>query len=98
MSYPLQFRRVARAEYVRAIAWYEDQKPGLGARFEAHVEAVLEIIAQQPDRYAFADREVREAPVRHFPYSVFYRFDSGRIEVIAVFHQSRDPAEWQSRS
>jgi len=98
MSYPLHFRPDARVEYVRAIAWYEDQKPGLGARFESSVEAVLQIISEQPDRYAFADKEVRQAPVHRFPYSVYYRLESGRVEVIAVFHQSRDPAEWQARS
>jgi plasmid stabilization system protein ParE len=98
MKHPLHFRRVARAEYVRAIGWYEEQKPGLGARFEAHVEAVLDIISRQPNRYALVEGEVREASVRRFPYSVFYRVESARIVVIAVFHQSRDPSEWQSRS
>ncbi len=67
MSQRMIFRRVARDEYVRAIAWYEAEKAGLGAEFEANVEAVLAIIASQPDRYAIADRDTRAAPVHRFP-------------------------------
>ena len=98
MSLPVIFRPMARSEYLRAIEWYENQQPGLGADFEASVEAVLTTIANQPDRYPIAERDIREAPVHRFPYCVYYRVRPDRIEVLAVFHQSRDPAEWQSRS
>ena len=33
MTLPLVFRPVAQAEFVAAIAWYEDQRPGLGGDF-----------------------------------------------------------------
>jgi plasmid stabilization system protein ParE len=98
VSRPLVFRRVARSEYTRSIKWYEDQRPGLGTEFEAEVNAVLTAIADHPDRYAVADGDVREAPVHRFPYSVFYRVRGDRVIVLAVFHQSRDPSAWQSRS
>jgi hypothetical protein len=98
MSRPLIFRRVARTEYVRAISWYEAEQPGLGADFEAKIEALLAIIAVDPNRYAIADRDTRVAPVQRFPYCVYYKVYPDRIDVLGVFHQSRDPSEWQSRS
>lgn len=98
MSLPIIFRPVARREYLRAIDWYEDEQPGLGIDFEAKVQAVLAEIAAQPDRYAVVERDIREAPVVRFPYCVYYRVRRDHVEVLSVFHQSRDPSEWQSRS
>ena len=34
----------------------------------------------------------REFPVPGLPYVVIYQPDAGRIDIIAVFHTSRDPA------
>ncbi|MFO0848597.1 MAG: type II toxin-antitoxin system RelE/ParE family toxin [Gemmataceae bacterium] len=98
MSLPVAFRPVAQAEYEAAAAWYEGQQAGLGTAFEAEVEAVLSVIAARPDRYPVAARDIREAPVARFPYCVYYRPRAGRVVVVAVFHQSRDPASWQSRA
>ena len=98
MSLTVIFRAVAEAEYVGAIAYYEAQQPGLGPDFEAEVLAVLDTVANQPDRYPIAYRDTREAPVGRFPYCVYYRVRADRLIVLAVFHQSRDPAEWQSRA
>jgi len=66
--------------------------------FGAEVQAVLDTIAGRPDRYPVVVRDVREAPVARFPYCVYYRVRPGRVVVISVFHTSRDPAVWQSRS
>jgi toxin ParE1/3/4 len=41
---------------------------------------------------------IRKGVVRRFPYCVFYRPHPDRVEVIAVFHSSRDPSSWQSRA
>jgi plasmid stabilization system protein ParE len=89
---------VAETEYLSAAAFYEAQKPGLGGDFEAEVQAVLDTIANQPDRYPIAHCGIREAPTQRFPYCVYYRVRSNQLVVLAVFHQSRDPSEWQGRS
>jgi Plasmid stabilisation system protein. len=98
MSLPIVFRPAARDEYDRAFAWYEVQQPGLGLEFEEEVERVVVEIAAQPKRYPVVLRDIREAPVRRFPYCVYYRIRRGRLIVLAVFHTSRDPNEWQSRA
>ncbi|MCE9565153.1 MAG: type II toxin-antitoxin system RelE/ParE family toxin [Planctomycetes bacterium] len=98
MSLPVVLRTVARAEYLGAIAYYESEQPGLGADFESAVQIVLDVIANTPERYPIARRDIREAPTQRFPFCVYYRVRKDRVVVIAVFHQSRDPAEWQARS
>jgi plasmid stabilization system protein ParE len=91
------FRPLAEAEYDGAAAWYEAQQPGRGAAFASAVRDVLDTIAVKPDRYPIAVRDTREAAVVGFPYNVYYRERNGRIIVLAVYHQSRDPAGWRNR-
>ena len=93
----IDYRRNARAEYSDAVLWYEEQKSGLGIEFESEVEKVLAVISKSPNRYPIAKKDVREAIVHRFPYSVYYRQRLGRIVVLSVFHQARDPIEWMSR-
>ena len=40
---------------------------------------------------------MRRVKLRRFPYLIYYRLSSDLIEVIAVFHGSRDPKLWQER-
>lgn len=98
MSHPVILRRIAEVEYFHAIEWYELEQTGLGIRFEREVQATLAAIADRPEAFAFATREIREAKVDGFPYVVYYLIQIRRIDVLSVFHQSRDPKEWQSRA
>jgi plasmid stabilization system protein ParE len=97
MSLALIFRPSARAEFDAAADWYEHQWPGLGAKFTAAVEVVLDRIVEQPDFYPAVFEDIREALVKTYPYCVYYRLRTGYVSVIAVLHTARDPAIWQSR-
>jgi hypothetical protein len=35
--------------------------------------------------------------VRGFPYGLFFRFEPDVVIVLACFHASRDPQQWQQR-
>jgi toxin ParE1/3/4 len=98
MSLPIVFRRAARAEFDAAADWYEGRRAGLGGRFTAAVQRVLDRIAGQPDFYPQVFGDVREALVAGFPYCVYYREEPGRVLVLAVFHTCRDPSIWQARN
>lgn len=95
---PIVFRAGARVEFDDAGDWYEARRPGLGATFAAAVQAVLDQIAAQPDFYAVAEGDTREAPVRGYPYCMYYRSEPGQVVVLAVFHTSRDPSIWRART
>ena len=98
MSRPVVFRRVAEAEFAAAVAWYNAERPGLGGRFEAEVQAVLGVISENPERFPIDEGDTREAKVDVFPYCVYYRAKPDRIVVTAVFHTSRDPGGRQGRT
>ena len=74
-----------------------DGDQGWGPRFVMAVQGVLDRIVNQPDFYPLVEGDVREARVRRFPYSGYYRRDASQILVLAVFHTSRDPSGWLRR-
>jgi plasmid stabilization system protein ParE len=98
VSRSIVLRRIAETELTSAIEWYENERPGLGNRFKAEVLALLDIIAQHPDRFPIDEGDTREAKVDVFPYCVYYRVKPDRIVVTAVFHTSRDPDIRQGRT
>lgn len=98
MSRKVIFDAEARLEFEEAVAWYEEQKPGLGDRFEAEVHATLQRILQNPERFKPAGRTIREARVEVFKkYRVYFRIEPDFIGIVSVFHSSRNPAELRRR-
>jgi plasmid stabilization system protein ParE len=53
--------------------------------------------AEHPEAYALVRGEARRASLRRFPYSVIYVLDEATIVILACFHASRDPGEWERR-
>ncbi len=98
MKLPIGYRRVARTEYDEAAVWYESEQKGLGDDLVAEIQENLDVIAEHPTRFPLIGRGIRQAILNRFPYSIFYRIQPERIMVVAVFHHSRKPADWQSRS
>ena len=90
-------RPEAKANLAAASKWYEERRPGLGARFLDAVDAALEKVARNPLRHPPVYKDVRRAPTKKFPYGIFYIFENGVVSVLRVLHQARDPALWKSR-
>ena len=98
MSLPVRLRRAAQAEYDEAADWYESRRKGLGLRFVGAVRQALADIAVRPDSWPEVWPGVREAPVRRFPFFIYYQAFADHVMVLAVFHAARNPSVWQSRS
>jgi plasmid stabilization system protein ParE len=98
MSLPVVLTPEAEDELDEAAQWYEQQAAGLGVDLVAKVRVALASIGAIPTIHAPVYRDIRRAMIRRFPYSVFYRVHPDRIEVLAVFHNRRDPSIWQGRA
>lgn len=93
------FLSAARLEYDEAILWYEEQQPGLGDKFEAEVNHVIEEILKTPERFRFASREARKARLieRFHRYSIYFYVHPDHIGIVSVFDGARNPAELRRR-
>lgn len=98
MSLPVVVRAEAEAEFDEAFDFYDTRQVGLGPAFAAAVQKVFDGIAAQPLMHAVEFADIRKAVVRRFPFCVYYRPHPDRVEVVAVFHTSRDPSIWQARA
>ena len=96
MSLPLVLTPTARTEYAEAFDHYDAIRPGLAADFEAAADAAFALVAAHPRIGREVAPGLRRVVLRKFPYSVFYRESAAGVEIIRVFHTSRNPADWQA--
>ncbi len=61
--------------------WYESQEPGLGEDFLRSVEACVRGIQRHPEMYPAAIDEFRRAPIRRFPFEIFYELTVDSITI-----------------
>ena len=97
MTLAVVFRRASRREFDEAALWYEERRPGLGFEFAEEINRAVYLAAENPERFPIMHRDIRCVRARRFPYSVFFRVESRRIVMLAVFHARRDPSMWKQR-
>ena len=96
MSLLLSLRPRAEADLDDAYRWYEARLPGLGGAFLQSVDACFTRIQRHPEAHPEVEQRVRRAPLRRFPYGVFYVIREDRIDVLAVYHARRRPREFRA--
>ena len=90
----LSIRKEAEQEITRAYAWYQERSISLGARFAAELEHYFNQIRRHPLLYPAAYYEIRRAPLRTFPYSIYYLATGRRVVVLRVLHQRQQQPSW----
>lgn len=93
----LVFRPEVEDDIESARLWYEERRTSLGEKFDDAVEATFDRISRLSKVFAIIFEDVRALQVEGFPYFVYFRDHSDRVEVIALVHGSRMPSAWQSR-
>jgi plasmid stabilization system protein ParE len=92
MVYEVIMPADAEQDVDEAILWYEEQQTGLGLRFYFSLLQRLESLKANPTYYTFIHKEYRRITIDPFPYSIVYKVYDTTVVVLAVFHQSKNPA------
>jgi plasmid stabilization system protein ParE len=87
----------ARADLFDALDWYSEHAPGVVPRIRAAQRELFDRIAANPLQFPAGAANTRRAVLRHFPYVVVFRATDEAAHIIAFFHTSRDPRQWQRR-
>ena len=93
----VEFLEEAIAEARAAREWYEARSPSAAEAFMAELDHALEQIAQFPEAGAPYFGNTRRRLLRRFPFSVVYRKQRRKLEIVAVAHSRRRPGYWQGR-
>lgn len=91
------FTRIARAELINAQDWYENEATGLG---DISVPPLMgsRTHERQPRQFPVVHKNIRRALLRRFPYALMFVIEPDEaLIIIACFHGSRDPVQWQQR-
>jgi len=96
-GYSLLLSDEAYYDILDAYLWYESARDGLGKDFELCLEAEINRLLKNPLQYQVQYKKIRIAYIERFPYGVHFIIDKKFIKVIAVFHTSRNPENWEER-
>lgn len=92
-----RFLKPAENEVDEAVAYFDEQRPGLGDRFEQDLFATINFLVDHPLSGKLINERVRMFRLRTFRYNVIYVNDEVEIIVVAVAHYRRRPGYWHSR-
>lgn len=98
----IRIHPAAADEADAASAWYERERPGLGQRFQAALEAGLDLLEQGiisgvPAAGDLGEHGVKRLVLRRFPYDIVFLPRGDEIVVLAFAHHSRRPQYWRNR-
>jgi plasmid stabilization system protein ParE len=88
----------AALEFADALQWYTDIREALATRFLDEYERLIERLRDNPHQFPRMRRDVWRAGFRRFPYSLIFRLHPDEVEILACFHDRRDPRHWQLRA
>ena len=95
---PVVYLTEVASDLDAAFMEYEQRRAGLGDQFLEALRQRVAAIRMNPALYGEACPSIRAAPLRRFPFVVYYRIETRHILVIAVRHGHDDPTVWQTRS
>ena len=87
----------AIAEARAAREWYQERSPTAANAFIRELDHAIEQIAEFPQRWPSYRHGTRRFLLDHFPFSVVYREQQQRIEVLPIAHARRRPGYWKPR-
>lgn len=97
-NFTFTFHPLVQGEVRDAYQFYDSRKSGLGDEFIDALDQILHLISENPNLFAVDFKEVRKAPLKRFPFSVYYEIYEDQILIYSIFHQSRKPEGWKERT
>ncbi|PJZ64812.1 addiction module toxin RelE [Leptospira wolffii] len=80
----------AEDDILRSVRYYNSKKESLGFEFVLELDYCFERIGLFPEIGPIVFKDFRQILTRRFPFRIFYKIASNRIEVYAILHQSRE--------
>lgn len=90
------FSTVAQRELLAALHYYENQRLGLGAELLDELDKALDFIRRYPEGSPTTGRNIRQRPLRRFPFVLFYAIRRNDMVVLSVAHTHRKPRRWET--
>jgi plasmid stabilization system protein ParE len=98
MIFSLTYLPESSPDIREAFAFYDSRSTGLGDEFLDQMRDDAEQIRINPFLHSIIQDEVRAAPMRRFPYVIYYRIEETKVMILTVQYSGRDSMWWKRRS
>lgn len=88
----------AEIDFDKSYKYYYEDSTKVADTFFKRINIGFENIKQNPSSYPIVHEDVRKYVVKKFPFVIYYRIVDSAIQVIAIFHTSRNPEIWNKRT
>ena len=95
--YTVVLSPAAEEEVREAFRWYADRSSVAANSFRAEVTAAIDELRDSAPQWQVSETGARRYLLKHFPYSIYYDFNSTTVTVLAVAHHRRRPGYWRRR-
>ena len=97
MARSVDFDVAAQAEFDNAFDWYAMRSLGAAIGFASEVDAAVELIAADPERFPGSYAGCQFCALHRYPYLVIFYRTEDRVVVVAIAHAKRRPGFWRDR-
>lgn len=88
----------AEEELISSMEFYEQKMLGLGEDFVLEVDNTFDRIKINPEQFPkIKKKQVRKAWLKRFPFGIYFAVNDTIINILAIFHHSRNPKQLVKR-
>jgi plasmid stabilization system protein ParE len=97
--YRIELLPLAKKDIQQAVSWYNLKQNHLGNRFLRTLRNEVKIIQKNPTAFINRYNEIHTLVMSNFPFMIHYLIEEElkKIIVVAVFHTSLNPKNWNNR-
>jgi toxin ParE1/3/4 len=98
MQYEIIISPEAENELNISKEFYDSKQESLGNDFIKEVDETIVRIDENPEQFPkVKQKQIRKASVNRFPFGICFAVKDGIINILAVFHYSRNPKKLSKR-
>lgn len=97
MPRKLRYHPLFDCDVREAAYWYDRRSEGLGDAFVGCVEACVDQIRSDPERFVKLPDGCRYLRVKRFPYVVLFTLLDTELLLLGVLHTARSRSKWRER-
>lgn len=97
MARTVEYHDGALQDFNASVDWYASRSQHAALGFVAAVDAAIEQVVLNPERFPRASRRSQYCRLTRYPFRIIFRVQGESITIIAIAHAKRSPGYWWRR-
>ncbi len=97
-QFKIELSDEAENDFDKSYQFYANENEKIADSFYKQINNGFEKISQNPLANSKVYKEIRKHVTKKFSFVIYYQLKDLIVQVIAIFHTSRNPSIWQERS